>query len=229
MTCGNLSVTVPRTVCEERLIEYMAFPKPMPESTSSRLFLSINGTLREDISEDIISASFDDSIDILTLTLSNWDAGEYTYSNSALLKLGMRLELHMGPDPSNLKMFEGAITAIAPIFAADKPSVILIEATGMPQAKDARIAVSLGRELVEFKPILAAGSTAIECAGVTEGNPDLQKGAMIAIGGVGQSFDRLYFVTKTIHVFDSESGYKTHFTASSRRPRNFRESRLNIH
>ncbi len=201
----------------------------MPELISSRLFLSINGTLREDISEDIISASFDDSIDILTITLSNWDESGYTYSDSALLKLGMRIDLHVGPDAGNLKVFEGAITALAPIFAADKPSVILIEATGMPQAKDGRITVSLGRELVEFKPILAAGSAAIECGGVTEGNPDLQKGAMITISGVGQSFDRSYFVTKTIHVFDLESGYKTHFAASTRRPRNFRESRLNIH
>jgi hypothetical protein len=193
----------------------------MPELISSRPLLAIDGQIKTDLSEDIISASVDDGINRLRVVLSNWDAGAYKYSDGALLRLGTRVELYVGPDAGNLKkIFEGKIAAIAPSFTSDKPSTVLIEAVGLPEKTDAQIKASLGNELHEFKPILSSGKEATQCSGTIVGIPGLRAGSMITISGVGQRFNGAYFVVKTVHSFDSQSGYKTHFIASTAKQRN---------
>jgi hypothetical protein len=197
----------------------------MPELINSRPLLAIDGQIDADVSEDILSASFDDGINRLRIMLSNWDAGAYKYSDGAPLLPGKRIELYVGPDAGNLRrLFDGKITAIAPSFMPDKPSTVLIEAVGLPGKTGAQIKAGLGKELHEFKPILASGKAATECIGTTMGIPDLRAGSTITISGVGQRFGGAYFVTKTVHSFDSQSGYRTHFVASTEKPRNPHES-----
>jgi hypothetical protein len=193
----------------------------MPELISSRPLLAIDGQIDTDVSEDIISASFDDGINRLRVMLNNWDTGSYKYSDRALLRPGKRVELYVGPDAGNLRrLFDGKIAAIAPSFTSDKPSTVLIEAVGLPEKAEAQIKASLGKELHEFKPILSSGKTAIECSGTIMGIPGLRAGSTITISGVGQAFNGAYSVTKTVHSFDSQSGYKTHFVASTEKPQN---------
>ena len=51
--------------------------------------------------------------------------------------------------------------------------------------------------------------------GSTIGRPELRPGVHIAIGGLYPPFDGVYYVTQTVHTFDT-SGYRTQF--SLRRP-----------
>jgi hypothetical protein len=196
----------------------------MPELVSSRPLLAIDGQISADVSEDILSASFDDGINRLRVILNNWDAGSYKYSDGTLLRPGKRIELYVGRDAGNpRRLFVGKIAAIAPSFTSDKPSTVLIEAVGLPEKTDEQIKASLGKELHEFKPILSSGKAAIECSGTIVGFPGLRAGSMVTISGVGQRFSGAYFVTKTVHSIDSQSGYKTQFVASTEKPQSHHE------
>lgn len=51
--------------------------------------------------------------------------------------------------------------------------------------------------------------------GVTEGNPGLRVGSHLKLNGLGARFSNTYYVTETLHRFDTERGYETEFTAES--------------
>lgn len=50
--------------------------------------------------------------------------------------------------------------------------------------------------------------------GVAHGNPRIQPGCKLKVGGIGTVFAGEYFVTSTRHVFDSEGHFLTHFNVS---------------
>jgi uncharacterized protein involved in type VI secretion and phage assembly len=50
--------------------------------------------------------------------------------------------------------------------------------------------------------------------GTAHGNPSIQPGCKLKIGGIGTAFAGEYFVTSTRHVFDSEGHFLTHFNIS---------------
>ena len=49
--------------------------------------------------------------------------------------------------------------------------------------------------------------------GVSEGNPNLRVGTNLTLGGLGGRFSNTYYVTSTVHHFDTQNGYQTRFRA----------------
>lgn len=49
--------------------------------------------------------------------------------------------------------------------------------------------------------------------GVSQGNPNLRVGSWLTLLGIGPRFSNTYYTTSTVHHFDTEIGYETHFTA----------------
>lgn len=49
--------------------------------------------------------------------------------------------------------------------------------------------------------------------GVSEGNPNLRVGTYLQLNGLGPRFSNTYYVTATVHHFDTENGYSTRFCA----------------
>jgi len=49
--------------------------------------------------------------------------------------------------------------------------------------------------------------------GTAEGNPNLRVGSWVTLTGIGPRFSNSYYVTSTVHRFDTEKGYETEFTA----------------
>lgn len=49
--------------------------------------------------------------------------------------------------------------------------------------------------------------------GLSEGNPNLRIGSWLTLTGIGPRFSNPYYVTATVHRFDTERGYETEFTA----------------
>ena len=49
--------------------------------------------------------------------------------------------------------------------------------------------------------------------GVAEGNPKLRVGTLLKLNGLGARFSNTYYTTATVHHFDTEGGYETHFVA----------------
>lgn len=55
--------------------------------------------------------------------------------------------------------------------------------------------------------------TFVVAHGVSEGNPNLRVGTYLQLVGIGPRFSNTYYTTATVHHFDTQDGYKTHFTA----------------
>lgn len=51
--------------------------------------------------------------------------------------------------------------------------------------------------------------------GTAAGNPSLRVGTHVSLVGLGPRFDNTYYITRSIHRFDMESGYETEFEAES--------------
>jgi len=49
--------------------------------------------------------------------------------------------------------------------------------------------------------------------GVSEGNPLLRVGSWLTLTGLGPRFSNTYYTTSAVHRFDTDSGYRTEFTA----------------
>ena len=49
--------------------------------------------------------------------------------------------------------------------------------------------------------------------GCAAGNPALRVGSWVTLTGLGPRFSNDYFVTSTVHHWDTENGYETEFTA----------------
>jgi phage protein D len=55
--------------------------------------------------------------------------------------------------------------------------------------------------------------TFVVAHGVSEGNPNLRVGTQLTLGGLGGRFSNTYYVTATVHHFDTDNGYETRFCA----------------
>jgi hypothetical protein len=180
-----------------------------------RALLAIEGTLREDVSADIISCRFDDGLYRLEVTLNNWDParGLFKYSDNSILLPSTRVTFYMDRD----ELFNGTITALAPKFPFAAPPIVTVVATGQPPAvQHLPLTVIRGQNLFEFSPSLNLSKATIRSTGVTEGMPNLRLGTVLTIANVGQRFSGEYAVSKTIHSFDLSNGYTTRFNASRR-------------
>lgn len=58
----------------------------------------------------------------------------------------------------------------------------------------------------------------IEADGVCGGNPSLIASVSVKIKGVGDRFSGTYFVTSTLHIYNAQQGYLTHFSISGYHP-----------
>lgn len=55
--------------------------------------------------------------------------------------------------------------------------------------------------------------TFVVAHGVSEGNPNLRVGTYLKLNGLGPRFSNTYYVTATVHHFDTQKGYETRFRA----------------
>ncbi len=55
--------------------------------------------------------------------------------------------------------------------------------------------------------------TFVVAHGVSEGNPNLRVGTYLQLAGLGPRFSNTYYTTSTVHHFDTDGGYETHFCA----------------
>jgi uncharacterized protein len=55
--------------------------------------------------------------------------------------------------------------------------------------------------------------TFVVAHGVSEGNPNLRVGTNLQLAGLGPRFSNTYYTTSTVHHFDTDGGYETHFCA----------------
>lgn len=177
-----------------------------------RFMLGLAGIPDAELSLDIIAVSYDDRRDDIEITLRNWEALQYKYSDGNLLVQGAQVFLFTGCGTTSAqKMAEGKVESIAPGFHQGEPSTIVISARGirsMPAGK--QITLTYGGSLLEFYPVFKDG--AITGKGMTTGMPDLRTGVTLIINGVGERYGGEYSVTGTIHTFDNTKGYKTQFT-----------------
>jgi uncharacterized protein involved in type VI secretion and phage assembly len=59
----------------------------------------------------------------------------------------------------------------------------------------------------------------LEAEGVALGNVSMAAGSIVKVDGIGTTYGGTYVVSSVVHVFQSASGYKTHFTTSGRSAR----------
>ncbi len=83
----------------------------------------------------------------------------------------------------------------------------------------AALALSYGRELIEFHPVLRKTANLsrprIDATGMAVGLPMLIAGAKLIISGVGTIWSGEYSVTETTHTFNPKQfGYRTSFACS---------------
>lgn len=180
---------------------------------SPRFMIGLQGTPDADLTLDIIAVSYDDRQGNMEITLRNWEAMQYKYSEGNLLTPSVQVFLFTGCSlGSAQKMFDGRIVSVAPVFHRNEPSTIVISAKGAGSLQNTKqLNVNYGGSLLEFYPVLKDG--AIESRGTTAGMPDLRTGAVLSVNGVGQRYKGEYSVTGAIHTFDQTRGYTTQFTA----------------
>ncbi|MFA6010999.1 MAG: hypothetical protein WC799_13525 [Desulfobacteraceae bacterium] len=187
-------------------------------SGPGRPMIAVNGATKPELTMDIVSVSYDNSLNRLEVTLKNWDTStpSYKYSESNQFIPGVQISLFMGPESQQVKLFDGILSTCTPHFNQYEPSTLTFVATGSAQpAKTNLIQMSYGADLLQFDPTITSKNDTIQCTGQTDGNPDIQTGTSIFVTGVGQRYSRTYRVTKTLHTFDSSKGYKTQFTATT--------------
>lgn len=126
-----------------------------------------------------------------------------------------------GWDPKNKRPFVGQ--AASAEFQAVKAGLGRISSV-VPRA----FGIEAGQRLVTDQPVSsqAQGDTLAKAMlselwsgdfradGVAHGNPKIQPGCKVKVGGIGTLFAGEYFVTSTRHRFDSEGHYTTQFDVS---------------
>jgi phage protein D len=55
--------------------------------------------------------------------------------------------------------------------------------------------------------------TFVVAHGISEGNPNLRVGTYLKLNGLGPRFSNTYYITSTVHHFDTQDGYETRFSA----------------
>jgi len=183
------------------------------ELCAKRFMIGLQGNPDADLSLDIIAASYDDHEGDMEITLRNWEAMQYKYSEGNLLTSSAQVSLFIGCSTSKAqKMSDARIVSVAPGFHQNEASTIVISARGTkPVQKRIQINVDYGGSLLEFYPVLKDG--AIESKGTTTGIPDLRTGTILIVNGVGKRYNGEYSVTRAIHIFDHTKGYTTQFVA----------------
>jgi uncharacterized protein involved in type VI secretion and phage assembly len=63
------------------------------------------------------------------------------------------------------------------------------------------------------------GSVFAEAAGIARGNPKIKAGAAVNVSLVANPFAGRYTLTHTRHVYETQTGYRTHFEVSGRQER----------
>lgn len=100
----------------------------------------------------------------------------------------------MGGQNSGAALVEDAFgTAVAKL--SDRPILTQAEADQLAKARFNQLALTL-----------------ITGEGVCWGRTDLRPGKVIKIEGLGRRFNGQYYVTATVHHYQAQSGYRTHFS-----------------
>ena len=177
--------------------------------------------------EDIISIRFRENLaqrNLLEVLVNNWDTGSqsYKYSEGNLLHIGAIISLYSG----DTILAGGTIAEVAPRFPEGSASTLMftVDAKHPPRSTHRRklraaLALSYGRELIEFHPVLRNTANKsrprIDATGMAVGLPMLIAGAKLKISGVGTIWSGEYSVTETTHTFNpGQSGYRTSFACS---------------
>jgi hypothetical protein len=199
---------------------------PDPILYINRLTVDIKGPPVINLSEDIISIRFSESLarcNLLEVSVKNWTtdpSSNYKYSEGNLLHIGDSISLYSG----DIILANGTISALAPNFTEDSAPTLMfiVDAKNPPKNMHKRMLrttlnLTFGRELIEFHPVLRNTAylfrTRINAIGTTVGLPDLRAGSIINIKGVGTTFSGAYSVTETTHTINDQSGYRTSFVA----------------
>jgi len=190
---------------------------------SARFTLSVEGTLRTDVSGDVLSVRFIDSTDTTEITVNNWGYKDgklgFKYTEGMLFKPGTKVGLYLG----TTKMTEGIITSLNPTFSEGGPPTLTLVVTGKfplkgrqlqaRATKPQKVKMFYGGDLREISVVQKMGNPVIECTGKANENADIRIGVLLTITGLGQNFSGDYSVTETIHRFDQSKGNRTEFTA----------------
>jgi phage protein D len=180
----------------------------------SRPTLAVDGTVRSDVSADLVALRYDDRGGTLELTLNNWSKAGYTYSEGTLFRTGASVALLVGSGSNQSKLVEGQITELAPNFTGTGTRTITIRAAaGAPQSPSSALHVEYGSTLHDFYAVLKADGS-IACSGTVDDIGDLVRGMTVQVGGVGTRFSGKYVVSGTVHTLDSTHGTRTAFTAT---------------
>ncbi len=192
-----------------------ALSGPATAVSAARPMLAIEGTLRSDVSTDLVALTYDDQTDKLEFTLTNWAAGDFKYSEGTLFRHGASVAVHVGSGSNPPKLAEGRVTEFAPNFLANTPSTITIRVAGSGRqtTSSSDVQVNYGSTLTEFYPVEKADGT-ISCTGTVSSINDLVRGMTLRVGGVGSRFSGNYLVSGTVHSFDQTKGLRTTFAAT---------------
>jgi hypothetical protein len=182
--------------------------------TAARPMLAVEGTLRSDVSTDLLSLTYDDQTDKLEFTLTNWANGEFKYSEGTLFRQGVVVAVNVGSGSKPPKLAEGRVTELAPNFPGNTPSTMTIRVAGSGRqaTSSSAVQVNYGSTLTEFYPVEKADGS-ISCTGTVSNINDLVRGMTLRVGGVGSRFNGNYLVSGTVHSFDQTKGLRTTFTA----------------
>jgi hypothetical protein len=177
--------------------------------------LAVEGTLRTDVSADLVGLTYDDQSDRLEFTLVNGVNPNYKYSDGALFRPGTKVAIHVGSGSQPPKFAEGRVTEIAASFPGGTVPTITIRAAGSGRQATSLSAVqaSYGRGLIEFNAVEKADGS-VSCTGIVNNVGELVRGMPLLVVGVGSRLDGNYLVSGTVHSVDRSKGPTTRFTAT---------------
>ncbi|NET59621.1 MAG: phage late control D family protein [Symploca sp. SIO2E6] len=152
---------------------------------------------------EILTLSFDDDLrefyprlssmgQVSELTVRGWNPQE-KQAIVGQAKVGDEVATMGGQNSGAAIVEEAFSTAVARV--SDRPILTQAEADQFAKARFNRVALTL-----------------VTGEGVCWGRTDLQPGKVIKIAGLGSRFNGQYYVTATVHRYQAQSGYQTHFT-----------------
>jgi phage protein D len=153
------------------------------------------------------------------------------WSDSGLFEVGKTAEIHLGYAgklETVVKQEIGMVKTI--IFSNGPPQIevsgetLLAKSLTLITSATTAFALSYGIDLLSFTGVataekqptktataLRAPAVNLQCTAESMGYPDIKPGVTVALGGLGEKFNKSYVIQKATHTLDDKVGYRTKF------------------
>lgn len=189
---------------------------PSIQSAAPRLGLEIAGLSAGDLSADLVSVRFFDSLlrkGVIEATLT--DGASLKYSQGSVLQVGTRVTLTCG----DTALATGTIAAVRSRYDAGAgPTMGFTATVGRATSRPTdSVHLTWGADLLEFNVVQQASKPprrTVAASGVAQGLPTLRAGVALSVSGLGTRWSGDYAVAEATHTFDGQSGYRVSFVGT---------------